>query len=102
MKLRIELLTLPLAGCAPYAVTSSPSSEARGYNYSCDDGTRFSARGGGESITLIFPDRTLTLPKVRSGSGEKHTDRKLLFWNKGDEAILATGSHGMLHCRSRK
>jgi membrane-bound inhibitor of C-type lysozyme len=65
--------------------------------WQCNDGTRFTAGGGGEEITLTFPHRTLTLPRVRSGSGEKYTDRQLLYWNKGNEVILSTG-HSMLRC----
>ena len=93
---RSGLLLLPafLAGCA----TPPPPMEL---SYQCSDGTGFIARGGGEKITLIFDDRTWTLPRVHSGSGVKYTDRELLFWEKGDEAILATG-HRMIHCKPSK
>lgn len=80
-----------LAGCAG---DQTPSS----LMYNCKDGTRFTTRGGGEEITLVFEDRTVTLPRVHSGSGAKYTDRELLFWEKGDEAILSSG-HSMIRCQ---
>ena len=95
MRRPIPLLLLALlAGCA----TSPPPMEL---SYRCSDGTTFIARGGGEKITLVFDDRSWTLPRVHSGSGVKYTDRELLFWEKGDEAILATG-HRMIHCQVSK
>jgi len=92
MKIELLCLVLSLAGCAshPPQVT-----------YRCGDGTGFIARGGGDAITVLFEDRKVELPRVHSGSGEKYTDRELLFWNKGNEAILASG-HRMVRCLPTK
>jgi len=68
-------------------------------HYRCDDGTRFDTRGGGDAITLVLNGQIHELPRVRSGSGEKYTDRKLLFWRKGEEIILASGTHRMVRCQ---
>jgi membrane-bound inhibitor of C-type lysozyme len=85
------LLLLLATGCAQQLPKVSETT------WQCADGTRFTARGGGKEITLTFPHHTLTLPRVRSGSGEKYTNRRLLYWNKGNEVILSTG-HSMLRC----
>ncbi len=68
-------------------------------HYRCDDGTRFDTRGGGDAITLVLDGESRQLPRVRSGSGEKYTDRNLLFWRKGEESILASSNHGMVRCQ---
>ena len=93
--LLLQLLTvLLLNACA------GPQAEPELVHYRCNDGTRFDTRGGGDAITLLLHGEPRQLPRVHSGSGEKYTDRKLLFWKKGEESILASGSHDMVRCQA--
>ncbi len=90
----LSLLFLTLAACG------SPPPESR--SFSCKGGTTFEVTGGGDAITLTLNGKDHQLPRVHSGSGEKYTDRRLLFWEKGDgEAILASSSHGMVRCHQQ-
>jgi membrane-bound inhibitor of C-type lysozyme len=70
-------------------------------HYLCGDGTEFTTTGGGDDITVHIAGDDIRLPRVHSGSGEKYTDRRLLYWNKGDEAILASSDHGMVRCKEK-
>ncbi|GEM_PF-5892017 len=90
--LRATAITLLLASCA-----ATPPSKS----YHCESGARFEVHGGDDSVTLTLPDgRPHTLPRVRSGSGVKYTDRHLLYWDQGGgRAVLAGSNHGMTHCR---
>ncbi len=91
-----ELLLLPLLALPGACATSPPATT----HYLCEDGTRLDAAGGGDAITLTIDGKKYRLPRVHSGSGEKYTDRNILFWGKGDESILATSGHGMVRCHS--
>ncbi len=88
-------LPLLLAACA------APLHPETARRYQCSDGTRFTVRGGGEQVELILNGERLLLPRVRSGTGRKYTDRRLLLWEREEgRAVLATGGHGMLRCRA--
>ena len=90
----LPLLCLTLAAC------SSLPQENR--SFSCKGGTIFQVAGGGDSITLTLNGRNHQLACVHSGSGEKYTDRRLLFWDKGDgNAILASSTHGLVRCQAQ-
>ncbi len=90
----LPLLYLTLAAC------SSPPPESR--SFSCKGGTTFEVAGGGKSVTLTLDGKDHQLPRVHSGSGKKYTDRRLLFWDKGDgHAILASSNHGMVRCQAQ-
>ena len=39
-------------------------------------------------LKLYLTDRTVTLDRVRSASGAKYKNSDLMFWNKGDRALL--------------
>jgi len=75
------------------------SSAPQPREYLCEGGAHFTVSGGDDSVTLVLNGQSHRLPRVHSGSGEKYTDRRLLFWDKGKEAILAGSDHGMVHCR---
>ncbi len=90
----LPLLCLALTAC------SSPPPESR--SFSCKGGTTFEVAGGGKSVTLTRDGKDHQLPRVHSGSGKKYTDRRLLFWDKGDgHAILASSTHGLVHCQAQ-
>ena len=55
--------------------------------YECNN-YKFSADTAFEDATLYLPDRTVVLDKVRSASGAKYQNSDILFWNKGDGALL--------------
>lgn len=38
-------------------------------------------------VTLVWANQPVTLPGVVSASGAKYSNRTLLFWNKGDNAL---------------
>ena len=58
--------------------------------YKCND-YEFSAYEDSDKITLYLPDRTVALNRVRAASGAKYQNSNLLFWNKGDRALLEVG-----------
>jgi membrane-bound inhibitor of C-type lysozyme len=66
--------------------------------YECPDGSRITARyyrlsdDSLQFVKLTMPDgRKYTLPQAASGSGARYTDdRELVWWIKGDTAMLQT------------
>ena len=58
--------------------------------YECND-YKFSVYNGdrrADEITLYLPEREITLEQVRAASGVKYQNNNVLFWNKGDRALL--------------
>ena len=49
---------------------------------------KFSAEINSRSTTLYLPSGTVTLERVPAASGAKYQNPQILFWNKGDEALL--------------
>ena len=47
---------------------------------------------GPETIELLMNDESLILVRERSASGAKYVADDIVFWNKGDEAMLETGA----------
>ncbi|MCB1753601.1 MAG: MliC family protein [Gammaproteobacteria bacterium] len=46
------------------------------------------------------PRRTLNLPRVHSASGIRYALGDVVFWSKGDEAVLALGDRHHRDCRN--
>lgn len=46
---------------------------------------------GPESISLLLPDGKRVLQQERAASGARYAGEGILFWNKGDEALLEIG-----------
>jgi membrane-bound inhibitor of C-type lysozyme len=46
---------------------------------------------GPETIRINLPDGSHTLQRERSASGARYAAEGILFWNKGDEALLDIG-----------
>ena len=63
--------------------------------FECDDGFRFTARTGEDTLWIFLPEYAIQLPRVRSGSGRKYASDEVSFWNQGEVALLETetGSH---------
>ena len=46
---------------------------------------------GPDTIELLVNDESMILPRERSASGAKYVKDDVVFWNKGDEALLSLG-----------
>jgi membrane-bound inhibitor of C-type lysozyme/uncharacterized membrane protein len=73
-----------------------PSSETLVYD--CN-GYEFVARMGPGEMAVWLPDEYLVLSQVRSGSGSKYQEGDIVFWSKGEEAILILGGQRHEGCR---
>lgn len=90
----ISLLAL-LATCA-----TAPSAPAgRTLVYGCPDGPDVVVRMGAGEIGLFLPDRQAVLSQVPSASGAKYQEGDLVFWSKGDEALLEVAGARIPGCR---
>jgi heat shock protein HslJ len=96
----VALGSLPDAGPDPDALTGEPA-PAVPLEFDCGESLRVKVDfGGGETLLLTLPDGSHELGHVPSGSGAKYTGDGIVFWNKGDEALLDVG--GVSHrCRKR-
>ena len=66
--------------------------------YECS-GNEFVARMGEDDIAIWLEDRQLILPQVPSGSGVKYEKEGLVFWSKGEEAMLIIGNQQFPDCK---
>ncbi len=56
--------------------------------YTCEDDFQFTVRREGDATWLFLAQKTVTLAQVESASGIKYRDDDVLFWAKGEEALL--------------
>ncbi|MGH7564815.1 MAG: MliC family protein [Gemmatimonadota bacterium] len=94
----------------PDAVTSTDTATPSGtagtrpssVSYGCSDEYRFVAQmmDGGDSVRLLLPDTTLTLPHVVSASGARFSEGGYAYWSKGNEALLETPRRSFAGCVS--
>ncbi len=62
------------------------------HRFKCSDGPAFEMRfAGPETVILTLPDGEHTLQRERSASGAKYSGDGIMFWNKGNEALLEFG-----------
>lgn len=98
-----------LAGCAtaePDAGSATPPRDfhpdtrplGRTLVYECT-GIEFTARVGPGEMALWLEDRYLVLSQVRSASGTRYEEADLVFWSRGDTAILEMGGISYEDCR---
>lgn len=66
--------------------------------YDCN-GFDFVTRLGPGEMALWLPQRYLVLSQVRSGSGAKYQEGDVIFWSKGNEAMLQLGDVTHHDCR---
>ena len=74
--------------------------DARTYVYECDNGYRFVARHQNQKVWLFLPEKTISLPQVPSGSGAKYRENQIIYWSKGDEALLEFENVKYLKCKN--
>ena len=66
--------------------------------YECT-GAEFIARVGPGEMALWLEDRYLVLSQVRSASGTKYEEGDVMFWSKGEEALLEVDGQRYNDCR---
>ncbi len=92
------LLTLPLLAVSACASTpdAAPSAEVANEAvvvgvqtlvYECDTGDFILRTGPGE-VAIWLEDQYRVLSQVRSASGAKYEEGDMVFWSKGEEAML--------------
>jgi membrane-bound inhibitor of C-type lysozyme len=56
-----------------------------------------------DGVAWVFmPGNTVSLPRVPSGSGEKYSDGEIVFWSKGQEAMLDSTETSYRQCRNNR
>jgi putative lipoprotein len=80
------------------AVPPEEGTLAKTLVYDCQ-GYEFVARTAPDEMALWLPDRYLVLPRVRSGSGSRYEQGQVMFWSKGDTAMLTVGEQQYRDCR---
>ena len=73
--------------------------KTKAYVYECGDKFSFAAKFSDEKVLLKLPDRTVSLPHVKSASGALYSDGKIVYWNQGEEARLELGQTIFNNCR---
>jgi membrane-bound inhibitor of C-type lysozyme len=70
--------------------------------FKCSEGVivRITFSEKDDRATMRLAGKTYRLKRVSSGSGAKYSDGKVVFWNKGDEAVIEFNGE-MMHdgCR---
>jgi membrane-bound inhibitor of C-type lysozyme len=92
------ILVTTLTACS----SLEPEKPSTAIGYSCGNDFSFSAELNPQQATLLLPDQTLKLPRMKDTKGERYLskDRKILFLRKGENAVLATGAgHHILRCK---
>ncbi len=93
----------PQVEAVPAAVLdAAPSADIqRVYMWTCEDGTtlRMDNLIERDAIVLYLPDGMLTLPHVISASGAKYEDETIVFWTKGNEALLERKPNPAINCQ---
>jgi putative lipoprotein len=59
----------------------------------------FVVRSGAGEVALYLPDDYRVLGQVRSASGSKYAAGDIVFWSKGDEAMLDVGTRKYRGCQ---
>jgi len=71
---------------------------ARTLVYECGD-MEFITRVGPGEMAIWLEDRYLVLPQVRAASGSKYQEADVVFWSKGDEALVEVAGRTYRDCR---
>jgi putative lipoprotein len=103
--MRVEILPcLLLLACLVSCAAKAPDirldpAKAEPLAYDCPDGYRFDALVCGEAARLFLPERTADLQLVRAASGARYEGGGVLYWSKGDQALLEAGGETHRGCR---
>lgn len=93
-------LVLLLAACTGQPQPEgkmTPMPSAQTLVYECGE-FEFVVRTGPGEVALYLPDDYRVLGQVRSASGAKFQDGDIVFWSKGDEALLDVGDKHYRGC----
>ncbi|RJG07129.1 hypothetical protein D3870_14960 [Noviherbaspirillum cavernae] len=82
------------------ATGAPPSAAGRVFTFACE-GFDVTARFTQGGVTLKLPDREVVLPQVVSASGARYQKDDVLFWNKGNEALLEVGGKRYPSCKEK-
>ena len=60
------------------------------FEFVCPDGTRLEVTyfENGEKASLVYNGKVFNLQRTISGSGARYSDGKIVFWNKGEKALI--------------
>ncbi len=93
----VSIMIASLLGCSAFSTQTSDQSNQKNRSsrvevaqtqvYECDN-YEFSTHGNTDQIRLYLSDRTVTLDQVRAASGAKYQNSDIVFWNKGNTALL--------------
>ncbi len=70
---------------------SAESKEKNVYVYNCSDNYSFVAEASDEAAWLFLPSKTLKTKRLQSDSDVKYGADDVMYWSKGEEAILEVG-----------
>ncbi len=68
----------------------------------CADTFTLVAEFGETSVWGFFPDSTVQLPHVPSGSGAQYRSGPYLIWTKGEEAVVESPTARFTGCRNNR
>jgi putative lipoprotein len=98
------MLGLLLSFVVPLAqadISTQPQT-LRTFVYECDSGFNFIVNFKNDKAWVFLPMQTVPLDPVPSGSGSKYSNDAIIFWSKGDEAILETPEKQYKNCRNNR
>lgn len=85
------LVLLLCAACARgYRTHVDTSKSTTIVHYHCEDGTVLKAAITPDTLILGVGDRQHTLARVPSASGARYEAERVMFWDKGGQAIVET------------
>lgn len=106
--LSLSLVAL-VAGCGAFRsgarqavapdVAAAPAPSTGTFVFECD-GYEFVARVEDEHVWLFLPGKTVRVPQVPSASGARYSDGRVVFWSKGEQALLEVGEVSHRGCRN--
>lgn len=83
---RFEIYLLAAILCCFGCVKSKGTT----FEFVCPDGARLQVTyfEDGKKASLVYNGKKFELKRTISGSGARYTDGHIVFWNKGDKALI--------------
>ena len=72
------------------------------WSYTCGDDMRVVTTLDDERMIVFLPERTVTLPRVRSASSAKYEGDEVMFWTRGTEATLEIADGETFNCAENR